>query len=182
MSLSHAILGFLHQEPMTGYDLKTQGFDRSVTHFWPADQAQIYRTLDKLAEQGLVESRIEVQEDRPNRKVYSITEAGKAELRQWLLSELPLSMSREPFLVQLFFTHQLSNDEILELLRGQLQLHEEVLALYQEIPIPLSDDPLEERRRSLQRMTRDLGISFQKTYVDWLKRCIQTVEQFETDV
>src|SRR5579875_1236367 len=44
MSLTHAILGFLNRQPMTGYDLKTQCFDISVAYFWPADQAQIYRT------------------------------------------------------------------------------------------------------------------------------------------
>ncbi len=49
MSLPHAILGFLREQPLTGYALKTQRFDVSVANFWPADQAQIYRTLDRLA-------------------------------------------------------------------------------------------------------------------------------------
>jgi len=48
MSLPHAILGFLREQPLTGYALKTQRFDVSVANFWPADQAQIYRTLDRL--------------------------------------------------------------------------------------------------------------------------------------
>src|SRR5258705_13680872 len=54
MSLAHAILGMLQTRPMTGYDLKVECFDNSIAHFWQADQAQIYRTLDKLAEDGLV--------------------------------------------------------------------------------------------------------------------------------
>src|SRR3954454_17398860 len=86
MSLTHAILGILQTQSLTGYDLKTQCFDRSIAHFWPADQAQIYRTLDKMTEQGWIESQIEFQDNRPNRKVYSITESGHAELRQWLTS------------------------------------------------------------------------------------------------
>src|SRR5690349_16257537 len=103
MSLTHAILGLLTQSPMTGYDLKNYSFDTSVAHFWPADQAQIYRTLDKMAEQGWVESRVEFQEDRPNRKVYSITDDGRDELQRWLLLFQPLTPYREPFLIQLFF-------------------------------------------------------------------------------
>ena len=39
VSLPHAILGLLAREPMTGYDLKTRWFDRSLRYFWPADQA-----------------------------------------------------------------------------------------------------------------------------------------------
>ena len=38
MSLKHAILGFLSFAPLTGYDLK-KAFDRSVQHFWPANQS-----------------------------------------------------------------------------------------------------------------------------------------------
>ena len=44
MSLKHAVLGFLSIAPMTGYDLRKH-MEESVAHFWPADQAQIYRTL-----------------------------------------------------------------------------------------------------------------------------------------
>ena len=112
MSLAHAILGILQIQPMTGYDLKTQCFDKSIAHFWPADQAQIYRTLDKMNEQGWVESQIEFQENHPNRKVYSITEQGQRELRQWLTRFQALPVYREPFLIQLFFAKDMTNAAI----------------------------------------------------------------------
>src|SRR5215813_8418841 len=110
MSLMHAILGFLSHKAQTGYDLKTEAFDDSVAYFWPADQAQIYRTLDKLTEQGLVECHIEIQQDRPNRKVYSITESGNNELTRWLNEFQTPPVYREPFLIQLFFADQLSDE------------------------------------------------------------------------
>ncbi|MCE1255059.1 MAG: PadR family transcriptional regulator, partial [Anaerolineae bacterium] len=47
MSLEYAILGFLQYQPLSGYDLK-KIFDQTVSHFWPATQSQIYRTLDRL--------------------------------------------------------------------------------------------------------------------------------------
>src|SRR5258707_2127634 len=128
MSLPHAILGFLQMNPLTGYDLKTECFDQSVAFFWPADQAQVYRTLDKLAEQGFVESHIEIQEERPNRKVYQITENGRGELARWLRSAVPLPTYREPFLVQLFFAGQLGNTEVIEVLEAQVSAHRERLA------------------------------------------------------
>ena len=79
MSLEYAILGFLNYRPLSGYDLK-KVFDNSVRHFWPADQSQIYRTLTKLAEQGYVEQEIVRGLDRPDRKEYRITPAGREAL------------------------------------------------------------------------------------------------------
>ena len=47
MSLKHAILGFLSFKSLTGYGLK-KAFDRSVQHFGPGNQSQIYRELAAL--------------------------------------------------------------------------------------------------------------------------------------
>jgi PadR family transcriptional regulator, regulatory protein AphA len=90
MSLEHAILGFLNYHLYSGYDLK-KIFDNSIRHFWPADQSQIYRTLSRLEENGLAEMERVPQEDRPDRKVYHITEAGRAALREWLSNCCPLA-------------------------------------------------------------------------------------------
>ena len=47
MSLNNGILGFLSMKPLSGYDIKKL-FNMSAAFFWPADQAQIYRTLKSL--------------------------------------------------------------------------------------------------------------------------------------
>ena len=103
MSLTYAILGLLDVLPMTGYDLKHQAFDATVAHFWPADQAQIYRTLNRLMEKGMVDQHVEEQQDRPDRKVYTITDEGKAALNAWLREDQSPPTMRDPLLVQLFF-------------------------------------------------------------------------------
>ena len=68
---------------MTGYELK-KFFDTSVAHFWNAELSQIYPALKAMESEGLVEMKVEVQDDRPNRKVYSITDSGRRELLEWL--------------------------------------------------------------------------------------------------
>src|SRR5512139_3056599 len=113
MSLEFAILGFLNYHPYTGYDLK-KIFDTSIRHFWPADQSQIYRTLARLTEQGFAEMEKVPQEDRPDRKVYHITDAGRAELFNWVAAPPPLDEPRSAALIQVFFAGQLSDDQILE--------------------------------------------------------------------
>ena len=68
MSLKYALLGFLNYGPHTGYELK-KFFDVSVAHFWNAELSQIYPTLKTLETEGLVDMDVQVQADRPNRKV-----------------------------------------------------------------------------------------------------------------
>ena len=108
MSLKHAVLGFLSIAPMTGYDLRKH-MEESVAHFWPADQAQIYRTLGHLAADGLVTVTTIPQEGKPDRREHSITDAGLAELDRWLASPVEYVPSREVFLVRLFFVGRLGD-------------------------------------------------------------------------
>lgn len=138
--------------------------DQSVAHFWPADQ---YRTLEKLSEQGFVRGQGRDPGHRPNRKIYSITEAGKAELHHWLLKpQLPIH--REPFLVQLFFGDQLRNAELIAQIDAQLAQHQQQLAVYEKIEFPNTADcgPGQVRSLILNRMTLDMGMRLEKMYID----------------
>ncbi|MCS6835693.1 MAG: PadR family transcriptional regulator [Anaerolineae bacterium] len=171
MSLAHAILGLLTVMPMTGYELKTQAFDSTIAHFWQADQAQIYRTLSVMAEQGWVESKLEIQEGRPNRKVYHITEAGQAELRRWLHTEQPLPTYREAFLVQMFFASELDAQTILEHIDRQREGHAARLAQYESFPLPGLDDPRLDQRHLFWRLTLEMGIAMERAYLEWLETC-----------
>ncbi len=179
MSLTHAILGLLQNEPMTGYDLKTRAFDLSIGHFWPADQAQIYRTLDKMAEEGWVESHLEMQEDRPNRKVYHITDAGRAELRRWLITPQSLLTNRQPFLIQVFFARDLPNETIINLMQQQLEAHQSRLAHYQQIPLPPLEQLMDNRDQALQRLTLELGIQIEQAHIYWLQMSLAVVRELK---
>jgi PadR family transcriptional regulator, regulatory protein AphA len=176
MSLSHAILGLLTVTPMTGYDLKNEAFDKTVAHFWQADQTQIYRTLATMAGSGWVESTLEIQEDRPNRKVYHITEAGREELRRWLHTEQPLPVHREPFLVQMFFAGELDKETVLAHIARQRAGHEARLVKYQQIPMPPLGDPDLDRKRTFWRLTLEMGMAMERAYIDWLDQCEAVVQ------
>jgi len=115
MSLKHALLGFLNYGPHTGYELK-KVFDISVAHFWNAELSQIYPSLKSLETEGLVEMTVEVQSDRPNRKVYSITDDGRRELIEWLAIPAESDQVREPLLVKIFFGSSLPRPDLLTVL------------------------------------------------------------------
>src|SRR5690349_24904741 len=99
---------------MSGYDLK-KFFDQSVAHFWTATQSHIYKALEELERDGMVASQVIQQEGKPNRKQYKITEMGKTELRRWASTPLPVEAKREAWLIQVFFAHHLTNEEIASL-------------------------------------------------------------------
>ncbi len=92
MSIKHALLALLHQEPGYGYELKKR-FQESLGPIWPLQEAQVYNNLRILERAGLVtlEARVP-QEKRPDRKEYRLTEAGRAELEDWLAT--PVSSHR----------------------------------------------------------------------------------------
>lgn len=115
MSLKHAILGFLSFNALSGYDLK-KAFDQSISHFWPADQSQIYRTLKQLHKEGFITKQVIPREEQLDIKVYEITETGRQELVQWLATPIPLAETREPTLIQLYFGFVLTDEQVRHLL------------------------------------------------------------------
>lgn len=180
MSLEHAILGFLQYKPLTGYDLKSV-FDMSVRHFWPADQSQIYRTLSRLAEQGLAEVEVIEQDDRPDRKVYHITGAGREELLRWLSAPLPTKGERIAQLVQVFFAGNLTDDEVLALFRGLADHCRQALAVLQQVPeqAETSGENPPARDAFFWMLTLDYGIRHTQMTLDWLGDAIGWIERGE---
>lgn len=101
-TLRYILLGLLAARPMTGYDIK-QRFDAALAYYWNADRSQIYSALKALTAEGLAEPELVVQDGRPNRKLYVLTEAGRAELARWLGEGVPERYAKDEFLAKLFF-------------------------------------------------------------------------------
>jgi len=81
---SYAILGLLAVQPWSTYEL-TRQMDRSLGRFWPRARSKLYEEPKKLVEHGLAEATTQRVGKRP-RTVYSITEAGRKALAEWLRS------------------------------------------------------------------------------------------------
>lgn len=181
MPLDHAILAFLDFQPMSGYDLK-KSFDNSVGHFWSAAQSHIYKALEKLEEQELVASKIIPQEGKPNRKEYHITKAGQAELKIWLSTPLPLSPVREAWMIQLFFAHSLSNEQIAELIKTRrnevAKAIEELDQAQAIIELQKKEGPPNMKRMaSLWQLTLDYGSDYYKAEFAWLEKTLKRVSK-----
>jgi PadR family transcriptional regulator, regulatory protein AphA len=179
--LKYALLGFLNYQPMNGYELK-QRMDRSTSHFWHARLSQIYVTLKAMEEAGLVVSRVEEQETRPDKRLYTITPEGRTDLRVWLIQpELELSPKKETLVLKLFFSGQLERETILTQLRLQRELHERQLAFYRKV-VPADirqaagEFPGMRKDALLWEATRRFGEEYEALYVRWLEETLTLVE------
>lgn len=83
MALRNAVLAALLEGEASGYDL-AKGFDASVANFWMATPQQLYKELERMATDGLIETRVVQQERRPNKRLHSLTPAGRAALHEFI--------------------------------------------------------------------------------------------------
>jgi DNA-binding PadR family transcriptional regulator len=124
MSIDYAILGLLSWKPFSGYDLK-KIIAESEVYYWSGNNNQIYKSLVALHKEQLVTQEVRVQESLPAKKLYTITEQGRAALRDWVRSIPALPEIRSTFLIQLAWADALSGDE----LDALLALYEEEIAV-----------------------------------------------------
>src|SRR5690348_13014612 len=125
-AVTPVVLGLLSLGPRSGYDIKAV-VDRSTRFFWAASYSQIYPELRRLEEEGLVEGEDAAQGSR-RRRVYRLTEAGRAALVDWLHgTEFTIEL-RDESLLRLFFADVLPLEEGLGLLEARARGHREVLA------------------------------------------------------
>ncbi len=110
----YSILGILGFGPMSGYGIKTW-VDEGVSYFQDIDYKQIYPTLKRLVEDGCATYKLERNGNRPESKVYAITEKGLEELRKWL--NKPITSGKKgnnELKLKLFFGYHIPVEKHLE--------------------------------------------------------------------
>ncbi|WP_067699662.1 PadR family transcriptional regulator [Nocardia jejuensis] len=100
MALEHALLVSLTERASSGYDLARR-FDKSIGFFWNATHQQIYRVLKRMEEQGWVTAEAVVQEGRPDKRMYSVSDAGRGELTRWIAEPSDVGAMRNELGVKL---------------------------------------------------------------------------------
>jgi DNA-binding PadR family transcriptional regulator len=105
MSVRNAILGLLSQQPRHGYELHA-AFE-AITggkETWDVKAAQIYTTLSRLEDNGLIRRQSIEQDGGPERLIYELTEHGLLELTNWLLDPIEIQHQRDEFFLKLMLS------------------------------------------------------------------------------
>lgn len=171
MALEHAILAILSNSTCSGYDLAKKF--TSVGFFWMATHQHIYRELAKLEVKGLVSSEIILQEGRPNKNLYCLTELGQKELAKWIAQPSEPTPIREDLLVKIFVGYLVPCWVIIEQLERRRQVHLENLSVYRDLEQRDFQDP---QKLSLEAKFRYLtlrrGINYEADWVAWCNEAI----------
>ncbi|MFC0335861.1 helix-turn-helix transcriptional regulator [Paenibacillus sepulcri] len=123
MNSQDVILGLLHRQPLSGYEIK-QMLEMPLSFFFDASFGTIYPTLAKLEAQGFIIKENVIQDGRPNKNVYSLTDAGRQQFQAFLESPMEKDSFRSDFLVRMFFGEYMDTDTLTDWVRDEIRKSE----------------------------------------------------------
>lgn len=130
LTIEHALLGFLRQQPIHGYEIYQQLEQaQGLGLVWHIKQSQLYALLTKLEKKGYISATLEPQDARPPRKVFHLTPAGRQAFLDWVQS--PVKRGRRlrlEFLAKLYFAQQENSLVVSRLIEQQRNACREWLA------------------------------------------------------
>ena len=115
---AYAVLGLLSfGAELSGYELRQWALRSLRFFYWSPAQSHIYKELRRLEERGLATGRRVAQDDRPDKRVFAITEAGRGELRRWL-HDAPVAppMLKFESALRLFLGHAADPERLVQVL------------------------------------------------------------------
>ncbi len=179
MSLSYGILGFLNYNPMSGYDL-VKAFESSLAFFWHAQNSHIYLELKKLEKNGYIDGETVIQSERPNKRIFSITGAGREAFMHWLAegADENTLQFKSAFLMKIFFGGNLPPAQSADILRQFRTDCETYLQRMESIPgsVEYYGSNKETYQTLYWQFTADFGYCFIKTCIEWAGRCIEKLD------
>lgn len=175
MALSHAILSALIDRPCSGYDLAKQ-FDGSVGFFWHASHQQIYRELTKLEQQAFVTAEAIAQEGKPDKKIYRVTAAGNAQLKEWIAQPSKCLPTKDDLLVKLFVGYLVPPKTMGATLEYERAQHVATLEAYRAIEQQYFSNPEAMAIAArFQYITLRNGIHYETSWLTWCDETLATL-------
>ncbi|MGF1758823.1 PadR family transcriptional regulator [Photobacterium sagamiensis] len=179
MSLSNVILTVLSTRDATGYDI-TKEFSSSIGYFWKASHQQVYRELNKMADNNLATSRHEPQNCKPDRKVYSITDLGRQALFDWFQEPARNPKIRDEFLAKLLVCGVHNSEPMQEQLAALIQESHTLMNNYGELEkIHFADYKNMERQSRLDRLTLRRGMHNRQAWISWAEEALTELKEID---
>jgi DNA-binding PadR family transcriptional regulator len=161
-----AVLGQVADAPTSGYDIKAR-LEAGAAQFWHASYSQIYAELRRLERLGYVTEERVLQEGRPNKRVYTITDAGRGALRDWLAEPWGLAHLRDESLVKLTLASAMPVEDVVAELENLRASHEDRRADFEGRIASLPDDAPRYLRLALRK-----GVHAQGAFAAWCQEAI----------
>ncbi|MGW3997354.1 PadR family transcriptional regulator [Amycolatopsis sp. NPDC004772] len=181
MALRNALMAALLEGEASGYDL-AKGFDASVANFWAATPQQLYRELDRMAADGLVRARVVRQERRPDKRLFSLTDAGRRALHEFTARPPRPGVIRDELLVQVQAVDVGDEGAVRQALAERMARAEAKIAGYERLRARLldgrfEDDYLAEAERIGPYLTLMRGLSFERENLRWCEQSLKVLDR-----
>ncbi|RKG59518.1 PadR family transcriptional regulator [Corallococcus sp. AB011P] len=174
-----AILGMLCREPMSGYDLRS-AIERSVGHFWQESYGNLYPTLERMAEERLVELEPEERSRGGRvRKVYRVTAAGRKALAEWLRRPVLPHVERNELLLKLFFGAQVGPADSLAQVERSRAEAEGLLAVLRLIDGDVSHARKDDPEFAYQHLSIRAGLLGLEAHLRWCDEAREALERLK---
>lgn len=166
------ILGILRNKPRTGYEINDI-LQNQISYFYDGTYGMIYPTLKKLEKEEKVKRETVIQEDKPNKNIFSITDKGREELRKYLESDKVEEVFKSDFLMKLFFGDDyLSKQKVIELIKSEIKVKEDQI---KRLESSLEHWELQ-GISNLQKITVGYGLAEYRAVVEYLKEQLKKLE------
>ena len=163
LSPEYALLGILMTGPKHGYEMHSY-FSSHMDQFWRLSMSQIYALLKRMEKNGVVISKSEWQNNRPAKKIFSITQTGKEEFLNWVYSPVNhVRNLRIEFMAKLFFINELKLKRAAGIIDKQIEILQEKLYLVQPPKERITDE--------FEKALHSFKIVQTTSAIAWLKEC-----------
>jgi DNA-binding PadR family transcriptional regulator len=181
MALRNAVLAALLEGEASGYDL-AKGFDASVANFWMATPQQLYKELERMAADGLIETRVVQQERRPNKRLHAITAAGRAALHEFVREPAKPTAIRDEMMVKVQGMDVEDAPAVRAAVADKLEWSKAKLARYERLRSRLLNGRSEqaylvEAERVGPYLTLLRGISFEQENIRWAEFALAVIDR-----
>jgi DNA-binding PadR family transcriptional regulator len=179
MALRNALLAALIDGEASGYDLGKL-FDAAVANFWMATPQQLYRELDRMAADGLIQTRVVQQEHRPNKRLHSLSDAGREVLRAFTSAPPKPTAIRDELMVKVRAVDVGDHDAVRTAIDERKQWAEAKLDRYERLRARMLDGRTEQRYlREAEHvgpyLTLLRGVSFEQENIRWADRALAII-------
>ncbi|MFF3949694.1 PadR family transcriptional regulator [Streptomyces sp. NPDC001902] len=181
MALRHAVLAALLDGELSGYEL-TKAFDIGVANFWHALPQQLYAELTRLEKERLIAGREVVQDSRPNKRLFHVTEGGVAELERFAAAVGKPSFIRDDLLVAVQAADVVDAGELIARLGERAAFADAKIELFERLLARMRGGRTEEEflgrgRRVGPYLTCLRGLAFEEGNRDWCRRAAEVLRQ-----
>jgi PadR family transcriptional regulator AphA len=176
VNIRYFILGLLTRQPMSGYDIKR--FLKQLN--WLVDSpsfGSLYPALHALLEDSWVTVEVVPRQDKPPRKIYTITQTGRQALQEWINQPIASGQSLKAFLMRLILADNLSHDGLVTYLQ---QRHVQVAA--HRLSLEHMTEEADEGMDLGDRLVLDYGLSVATAELAWLDRMLVQLSQSSPSV